>query len=145
MLLDTAQSEEVTQEVYLEVWQCANRYNSSRGSALSWMLTIAHRRAVDRVRSVHSSRARELRIGQRDRPIESDVVAESVEVTLQWERANRALDCTTPLQREALTLAYWGGLTSSEIAEQLGASVGAVRTRLRDGLKRMRIEMGTQA
>jgi RNA polymerase sigma-70 factor, ECF subfamily len=144
VLIDVAQSEEVTQEVFLEVWQSANRYDATVGSALSWMMTIAHRRAIDRVRSSQSARERDLRIGIRDRPIEYDAVADTVEMSLDYQRAHRALQRATPLQREALTLAYWDGLTSNEIAAKVGASASTVRTRLRDGLKRMRMEMNAE-
>lgn len=142
LLIDPAQSEEVTQEVYLEVWQTASRYEPTRGSAVSWLLTLAHRRAVDRIRSVQASRDRDLRIGVRDQEREYDAVAESVEIMLESERVKRALRSLTELQRQAIELAYFGGLTHTEIAAKLHVPVGTVKTRLRDGMIRLRDHLG---
>jgi RNA polymerase sigma-70 factor (ECF subfamily) len=142
LLVDPAQAEEVTQEVYLEIWQTATRYEPGRGSAIAWMLTLAHRRAVDRVRSAQASRDRDLRIGIRDQPREYDQVAEAVEVRLESERVAAALQKLTELQREAVTLAYFKGLTHTEVASLLHIPVGTVKTRLRDGLIRLRDELG---
>jgi RNA polymerase sigma-70 factor (ECF subfamily) len=141
VLIDVGQSEEVTQEVFLEVWQLAGRYDPVIASATTWMLAIAHRRAIDRVRASQASRIRDLQIGARDHTDPIDVVAESAEVRLEHERAGRALHCLTRIQREALDLAYWQGLTVHEISERLGLKRSTVTTRLRDGLFRLRREM----
>lgn len=142
LLKDHAQSEEVTQEVFLEVWQTATRYDPARGSAASWMLTMAHRRAVDRVRASQASRDRDARIGVRDHETEFDQVSENVEIRLEHERVTRALARLTELQRQAVELAYYKGLSHSEVAAMLGVPLGTVKTRLRDGMIRLRDEMG---
>jgi RNA polymerase sigma-70 factor (ECF subfamily) len=142
LLIDSAQAEEVTQEVYLEIWQSATRYEAARGSAMAWMLTLAHRRAVDRIRSAQSSRNRDTKIGIRDFDREYDHVAETVEVRIESERVKRALEKLTELQRQAVTLAYFKGLSHSEVAAMLHVPIGTVKTRLRDGMIRLRDEMG---
>ena len=141
LLVDPAQAEEVTQEIYLEIWQTATRYQQERGSAMSWMLTMAHRRAVDRVRASQASRDRDTRIGIRDYDREYDQVAEHVEVTMEGARVKRALQGLTELQRQAVQLAYYGGLSHSEIAAELPVPVGTVKTRIRDGMIRLRDAM----
>jgi RNA polymerase sigma-70 factor (ECF subfamily) len=140
-VVNAAQSEEVLQDVYLEVWQRAANYDPARGSALAWLLTVAHRRAIDRVRASQASHDRDLRIGIRDLPHEFDHVAEAVEVASEFARARTALSVLTALQREAVTLAYFEGLSVGEIAVALDVPPGTIKTRLRDGLKRMRSEM----
>lgn len=142
ILVDHAQSEEVTQEVFLEIWQTAPRYSADRGSAITWILTLAHRRAVDRVRASESSRQRDLRIGVRDHVDGYDDVAEQVEIRLENVRVERALSRLSAAQREAVTLAYYGGLTQSEVSNRLGVPLGTVKTRLRDGMIRLRDELG---
>ena len=142
LLVDHSQAEEVTQEVFLEVWQTATRYEPTRGSAITWMLTLAHRRAVDRVRASQASRDRDARIGRRDMATEYDSVAEHAEVQVESERVKRALTRLTELQRQAVTLAYFKGLSHSEVAALLHVPIGTVKTRLRDGMIRLRDEMG---
>ena len=142
LLVDPAQSEEVAQEVYLEIWQTATRYEPTRGSAITWMLTLAHRRAVDRIRSAQASRERDSRIGIRDFAREYDSVAETVEVKIESERVARALQKLTQLQRQAVTLAYFKGLSHSEVSALLHVPIGTVKTRLRDGMIRLRDELG---
>lgn len=142
LLVDPAQSEEVTQEIYLEIWQTASRYKPERGSAMSWMLTMAHRRAVDRVRASQSSRDRDSKVGIRDFDREYDQVAEHVEITLEGERVKRALRGLTELQRQAVELAYYRGLSHSEIAAELHVPVGTIKTRIRDGMIRLRDALG---
>jgi RNA polymerase sigma-70 factor (ECF subfamily) len=142
LLKDRAQSEEVTQEVFLEVWQNATRFDRARGTAASWVLTMAHRRAVDRVRAAQASRDRDTRIGIRDHETEFDSVTESVEIRIEHERVSRALARLTEFQRQAVTMAYYGGYTHSEMSDLLGVPIGTVKTRLRDGMIRLRDEMG---
>jgi RNA polymerase sigma-70 factor (ECF subfamily) len=145
VLVDRSQSEEVLQEVFLEVWQSADRFAPNRGQGRSWILTIAHRRAVDRVRSAQASTDRDVRAGFRDLEVPHDDVAEQVELRIEGERVATALSRLTDAQREALTLAYYGGYSQSEIAALVGAPLGTIKTRMRDGLSRMRIEMGVTA
>ncbi|WP_134324187.1 ECF RNA polymerase sigma factor SigK [Cumulibacter soli] len=139
---DRAQSEEVTQEVFLQVWRNAARYRSQSGSATSWMLMMAHRRAVDRVRSAESSRRRddEYAVGSVDR--ESDQTSETVERTMDGQRVVRALDTLTEVQRSAIELAYFGGYTHKEVAALLDLPLGTAKTRIRDGLIRLRDALG---
>jgi len=137
-----AQSEEVTQEVFVELWRTASRFDPERGAARSWIMTAAHRRAVDRVRSAQSAAERDDRVGRRDQQRPYDEVVEQVETSLERERVRRGLDTLTELQREALVLAYYGGYSHREIAELLGVPPGTVKTRLRDGLIRLRDHLG---
>jgi len=142
VLKDHSQSEEVTQEVFLEVWQTAARFDSTKGGAATWILTMAHRRAIDRVRSSQSSRDRDTKIGIRDYAPDYDNVAETVEVRVEHERVSKALARLTELQRQAVTLAYYGGYSHSEVASILSVPIGTVKTRLRDGMIRLRDELG---
>jgi RNA polymerase sigma-70 factor (ECF subfamily) len=142
LVIDQSQAEEVTQEVFLEIWQNAPRYDPGRGSALSWLFTIAHRRAVDRIRSSQASRDRDERVGLRDIPVPVDTVPEQVEVSIEHEKVARALGGLTEIQRQAISLAYYGGLSQSEIADRLHVPLGTVKTRLRDGMIRLRDALG---
>lgn len=142
---DTAQSEEVAQEVLLEVWRTAPRFDPGRGSALAWVLTLAHRRAVDRVRSARAAGERELREARRLDVPAFDQVTEEVEAGLEREWVRRCLDRLTELQRQSVTLAYYDGYTYREVAERLSLPLGTVKTRMRDGLLRMRQCLGGAA
>lgn len=135
---DRAQSEEVTQEAYLDIWRHCTRFDPQAGSALSWMLTIAHRKAVDRVRSAQASKAREVTYEVRSAEREHDSTLEQVEVRLDQQRVRRALDGLTETQRGAVELAYFGGHTHTEVAALLGIPLGTAKTRIRDGLIRLR-------
>jgi RNA polymerase sigma-70 factor (ECF subfamily) len=140
---DPAQSEEVAQEVLLDVWRSASRFDPELGSAAAWLMTLAHRRAVDRVRSEQKAAERELRTASA--AIAYDEVTEAVEARLDRERVRRCLGSLTELQRESVTLAYYGGYTYREVAELLGVAVGTVKTRMRDGLIRLRDCLGVDA
>ena len=142
VLVDRSQSEEVLQEVFLEIWQSAARFAPNKGQGRSWVLTIAHRRAVDRVRSAQASTDRDVRAGFRDMDVAHDGVAEEVELRIEGQRVSEALATLPDPQREALTLAYFGGYSQSEIAALVGAPLGTIKTRMRDGLSRLRVEMG---
>ncbi len=145
VLVDRSQSEEVLQEVFLEVWQSASRFAPNRGQGRSWILTIAHRRAVDRVRASQASTDRDVRAGVRELGVGQDGVAEQVELRIEGERVATALATLPDPQREALTLAYYGGYSQSEISALVGAPLGTVKTRMRDGLSRLRTQMGVTA
>ena len=138
VLRDPAQSEEVTREVMFEVWRRAPRFDRGRGSADAWIMAMAHRRAVDRVRSEQSARNRNDRVGGRDqRGAGLDVVAEEVEAGLERQQVRAALSQLTDLQREAIELAYYGGYTYREVAELLDTPLDTVKTGLRDWLLRL--------
>lgn len=145
VLVNRAQSEEVLQEVFLEVWQSAARFAPNRGQGRSWVLTIAHRRAVDRVRSSQASAERDTRVGIRDLGGEHDVVAETVEARIEGERVGSALAALPQAQRETLTLAYFGGYSQSEVSAMTGVPLGTIKTRMRDGMHRLRQELGVIA
>ncbi|RKE17429.1 sigma-70 family RNA polymerase sigma factor [Streptomyces sp. TLI_171] len=139
---DAAQSEEVAQEVLVEVWRTAARYRADRGEVLPWVLTIAHRRAVDRVRSAQAATDRDRRVAEASYAVAYDEVAEQVEGRMEREQVRRCLKTLTELQRESLTLAYYRGYSYPQVAEVLGAPLGTVKTRMRDGLIRMRDCLG---
>ncbi|MGW0546805.1 sigma-70 family RNA polymerase sigma factor [Streptomyces altiplanensis] len=145
VLRDPAQSEEVTQEVLIELWRGAARFQPSRGSAMTWVLTLAHRRAVDRVRSAQASSDRERKAALLEHTPAFDEVTEEVESRLEREQVRRCLRTLTELQRQSVTLAYYRGLAYREVAELLAVPLGTVKTRLRDGLIRLRDCLGVGA
>jgi RNA polymerase sigma-70 factor, ECF subfamily len=140
VIRDPAQSEEVTQEVMLEVWRTAAKFDAGRGTATAWVMTMAHRRAVDRVRSVQKESERERRTASADIPY--DDVIEAVESSLERERVRRCLASLTDLQRESVTLAYYSGYTYDQVASLLGVPTGTIKTRMRDALIRLRDCLG---
>jgi RNA polymerase sigma-70 factor, ECF subfamily len=142
---DPSQTEEVVQEVFVELWRVAPRFDPTRGTVTAWVATIAHRRAVDRVRSEQAGRNRVEREATRiERP--HDDVAEGViardQSQFERHRVRRALDRLTSMQREAVELAYFGGHTYREVAVLLDVPEGTVKTRIRDGMIRLRDELG---
>ncbi len=145
VLRDPAQSEEVTQEVLVEVWRTAAHFQPDKGSAMSWVMTFAHRRAVDRVRSAQAATDREQRAALLDQTPAFDEVTEAVEARLEREQVRRCMRTLTELQRQSVTLAYYRGLTYREVAELLAQPLGTVKTRLRDGLIRLRDCLGVTA
>ena len=135
---------EVTQEVYIEIWRHAARYAAERGSVLAWMTTVAHRRAVDRVRSESSDTARENRFAGLNAEPEVDRVWEDLEQRIDVERVRKGMASLTEIQREALTLAYFGGYTQTQVAALLKLPLGTVKTRIRDGLIGLRDALGVE-
>ncbi|MFI5428408.1 ECF RNA polymerase sigma factor SigK [Aeromicrobium sp. UC242_57] len=144
VIRDPARAEEVSQEVFMQVWQTAARFDSSRGSAKSWVLTLAHRRAVDAVRHDQAATNRENKYDWSGGP-DYDEVEEAVTISLEHEQVRRCLDGLTDLQREAVTLAYYQGYTYAEVATALAANTATVKTRMRDGIVRLRDCMGVEA
>lgn len=139
---DPAQAEEVTQEAYLEIWRTSARFDSNRGTAMAWLLTIGHRRAVDRVRSAEASTRRDTTYHFQAQSVDHDATDEAATASLEATRVRTALAGLTDVQRQALELAYFGGYTHTEVATLLGLPVGTAKTRIRDGLIRLRDALG---
>ena len=144
VLRDPAQAEEVAQEVLVEVWRTAARYDGGRGSATAWVFTIAHRRAVDRVRSEQAAADRVARAGVAAAHTPYDEVVEEATTRLDQQQVRRCLKGLTELQREAITLAYYGGHSYPEVAKLLGTALPTIKTRMRDGLIRLRDCIGVE-
>lgn len=134
LLRDPGAAEEITQEVFFSVWQRAGTFDPSRGSFAGWVMSLAHHKAVDRLRRL---RVRKTEAADEATPDAVDVVEEVLRL-LESERVRKALQALPPGQREVIVLAYYGGLTQREIAERLGLPLGTVKTRTRDGLLRLR-------
>jgi RNA polymerase sigma-70 factor (ECF subfamily) len=139
---DPAQAQEVTQEAYFEVWRTAARFDSEKGSAISWLMTIVHRKAVDRVRSAEAASRRDSAYRDANQTVEHDSTADAAEASLEARRVRTALSGLTQVQREAITLAYYGGYTHTQVATMLDLPVGTAKTRIRDGLIRLRDALG---
>lgn len=139
---DPAQADEVTQEVFLDIWRQAARFDATRGSAIGWMLTIAHRKAVDRVRSAQAASRRDATYHDQTVAVEHDETAEAATAALEAVRVRKAMRSLTQAQREAIELAYFGGYTHTEVATLLDLPLGTAKTRIRDGLIRLRDTMG---
>lgn len=144
VIRDPARAEEISQEVFMQVWQSAIRFDPARGNAKSWVLTLAHRRAVDAVRHDQAATNRENKYDWSNGP-DFDEVEEKVTISLERQQVRRCLDGLTVLQREAVNLAYYQGYTYAEVADVLDANPATVKTRMRDGLVRLRDCMGVEA
>ncbi|MBJ2121014.1 ECF RNA polymerase sigma factor SigK [Arthrobacter sp. MSA 4-2] len=142
VLIDPELSEDATQEVYLQVWNSAGRFDPAAGSPMAWLMTLAHRRAVDKVRSEQSSTDREARYGAATQTIDHDDVVDTVTQRLEAETVVKCLDTLTDTQQESVRLAYYGGLTYREVAEKLGVAVPTIKSRIRDGLLRLKACLG---
>lgn len=142
VLRDQAQSEEVFQEVMLEVWRTASRFDPERGKAMTWILTMTHRRAVDRVRSAQAAADRDERVAVLGATTPFDEVVEQVTERLEQRKVRRCLGFLTELQRESVQLAYYQGYSYPEVASLLDVPLGTVKTRMRDGLIRLRDCLG---
>ena len=142
VIRDPAQAEEVTQETFLEAWRIASRFDPDRGSALSWLLTLAHRRAVDRVRSAEAASRRDGTYHDQNITVAHDSTAEAATTAIEAQRVRSAMKTLTDVQREAIELAYFGGYTHTEVATMLDLPVGTAKTRIRDGLIRLRDSLG---
>ncbi|WP_375486431.1 sigma-70 family RNA polymerase sigma factor [uncultured Mycobacterium sp.] len=142
VLRDSGYSEETTQEVYLEVWRVAGTYDPSKGSALAWVLTMAHRRAVDRVRAEQAATQRESRYAAASVDPPSDVVADSA---LAGDDRRRVSECLKGLpdgQRQCIQMAYYDGLTYVEVSQRLSANLSTIKSRMRDALRALRNCLG---
>ncbi len=144
VIRDPARAEEVAQEVFLQVWQTAARFDPDRGRAKSWVMTLAHRRAVDAVRHDQAATNRDRAYDWSPGP-DHDEVVETVSLRLEHEQVRRCMQGLTELQREAIDLAYYQGYTYAECATALDANPSTVKTRMRDGLVRLRDCMGVES
>ena len=142
---DPSQAEEVVQEVFVELWRIAPCFDPAKGTVTSWVATIAHRRAVDRVRSAEATSRRDTSYHQRNRVTEHDSTAEEATQNLEARRVRQALRSLTDTQRGALELAYFGGYTHNEVSTMLGIPLGTAKTRIRDGLIRLRDTLGVDS
>jgi RNA polymerase sigma-70 factor (ECF subfamily) len=138
VLRDSGYSEETTQEVYLEVWRTASEYDSTKGSALAWLLTMAHRRAIDRVRAEQAGTRRESRYGAATVEPAGDVVADVAIAVDERRRVTQCLEGLTEAQRECIELAYYDGLTYAEVSRRLAANLSTIKSRMRDALRGLR-------
>jgi RNA polymerase sigma-70 factor (ECF subfamily) len=142
VLRDPGYSEETTQDVYLQVWRNAAGYNPSAGTPLAWLMTLAHRRAVDRVRSEQSGSQRESRYGAANVELPADRVAEAVIQLDEQRQVTECLDSLTDPQRECIQLAYYEGLTYVQVSERLSANLATIKSRMRDGIRGLRKCLG---
>ncbi len=145
VLRDDELAQDALQEAFTQVWTESARFDGERASAKAWIMTIVHRRAVDRVRREEADRRRGQAWGVSQMETPHDSVAEIVELNAEHRRVRSAMAALTPLQRQALDLAYTRGLTQTQIAEQLNIPLGTAKTRLRDALQRLRQEMEVTA
>ena len=134
-------AEEVVQDAWLQVWRDAAAFDRSRGSATAWVTTLVHRRAVDTVRHDSAASRRDIAY-EAARPAGHDIVSEAAVDHDETRRVRRCLDGLTGRQREAIDLAYFGGRTYAEVATVLSVNPATVKTRIRDGLQRLRTCMG---
>lgn len=144
VLRDRGYSEETTQEVYLQVWRTADGYDPASGSALAWLLTLAHRRAVDRVRSEQAASQRESRYGVANVEPPIDHVSDSVIRGDERRQVATCLNGLTDVQRQCIELAYYEGLTYVQVSERLSANLATVKSRMRDALRGLRNCLGVR-
>ncbi len=136
---DREAAEEVTQEVFLGIWRGARDFDPRRGNARSWILSLAHHKSVDAIRRQRVRSAEPLHEAMAD---PADVAGEAMR-TVESARVREALTALPGGQREAIALAYYSGYTQQEIAQRLGVPLGTVKTRIRDGMLRLRSALGS--
>ncbi|MGW6422528.1 ECF RNA polymerase sigma factor SigK [Nocardia sp. NPDC055053] len=130
-------AEDIAQEVFLQVWALAAEYDATKASPIGWLMMLTHRRAVDRVRAEQSATSRDLVFGHAHLGRDHDTVAEEVTQRLDEQSVLDCLGTMTDLQREAVALAYYSGRTYVEVSETLDVPLPTVKSRIRDGLKRL--------
>ena len=141
---DRALADEVAQEAFLDVWRTAARYDDAKGSAQAWVVTIAHRRAVDCVRAEQSRTRRERQSTSLLPMVEFDEVSEAIEADGERERLHGCLGTLSRLQDESIRLAFFNGLTHTQISEKLQVPLGTAKARLREGLGKLKLCMGAR-
>lgn len=134
-------AEEITQDAFLQVWSTSSTFDPTRGSAQSWVMTIVHRRAVDVVRHEQSARDRTIRVGVRSFDLPFDAVWATALQHEERAQVWRALKTLTQAQQEAIDLAYYQGMTCTEVANHLGIPVGTAKSRILEGVRRLRRAM----
>ncbi|MCW2690468.1 MAG: polymerase sigma factor, sigma-70 family [Mycobacterium sp.] len=144
VLRDPGYSEETTQDIYLQVWRTADTYNAAAGSPMAWLLTLAHRRAVDRVRAEQSASQRESRYGASNVELPSDHVADSVILLDERRQVTECLSSLTDVQRQCIQMAYYDGLTYVQVSERLAANLATIKSRMRDALRSLRNCLGVR-
>ena len=135
---DRAQADEVTQEVLIEVWRTAARFDAAKGTPVGWIYTIAHRRAIDRARSEQAATARTMKAGIAALATNDDPVADKVIDRLEHQQVRHCLAVLTPVQHQAVTLAFYHGYTYREVADLLEIPLPTAKSRIRDGLLQLR-------
>jgi RNA polymerase sigma-70 factor (ECF subfamily) len=141
VLRDPAMSEEVTQEVFVELWRTASRFDPERGGVSTWAITLARRRAVDRVRREQSQRDR-LERSAAERPGEPDLADDTVVASIEAERVSRAVAELPDEQRVVIEMAFLDGDSHGDIAARLDLPLGTVKGRVRLGLKKLGGKLG---
>lgn len=142
VLRDPGYSEETTQDVYLQVWRNAHTYDPAAGSPLAWLMTLAHRRAVDRVRSEQAASTRESRYGAANVEPPADHVADEVILDDERRQVANCLGSLTDTQRECIQLAYYDGLTYVQVSEHLSTNLATIKSRMRDAIRGLRRCLG---
>lgn len=145
ILADDVLAEDVLQEVFLSVWRDPSAYERGKGSVASWLLAVVHHKAVDAVRREESQRRRQSQAEEElvlNEPVAARDVEDDVVTRLVSEQVRTALGELSAPQREALTLAYYGGYTQREVATLTGAPLGTVKTRMLSGMRRLKLELG---
>ncbi|MFE9423703.1 sigma-70 family RNA polymerase sigma factor [Kitasatospora sp. NPDC006697] len=138
---DRGHTQDVVQEVLLEIWHKAPRFQPARGAAMAWIATIAHRRAVDRVRTERAAHERDLRAALLEHPVPVDQIGEHLERLLTRHRVREGLDALTALQRQAVILAFYHDCSHQEMADLLQVPLSTAKTRVRDALLRLRMHL----
>lgn len=142
VLRDPDLARDTVQEAWLQVWTHATRFDAEQGSVRAWVFTLVHRRSVDRIRSEQAGSDREQKVGRASFERPHDHVSADVERGFEIRRVRSAMTDLTDLQREAIELAYFRGYTHVQVAESLDIPLGTAKTRLRDGLIRLRDSLG---
>ncbi|GAA1479917.1 sigma-70 family RNA polymerase sigma factor SigK [Gordonia sinesedis] len=142
VIRDSGYAEEIVQESYLQYWQKAADYHPGRGSVITWMMTIAHRRAVDRVRTEELHRRRSVEYGASNASVPHAIPLEVVVDREDHHALRRCMDRLTDLQRRTIEMSYFNGLTYPQVAEQTATPLPTIKSRIRDGLRSLRSCLG---